>query len=172
MLTKENVKQLVRGFLHEACGYLGIDDSQIGIIYMPMPVQMMVALLKEADDIVIDTNLLAKVVEQNTYTILRNDIYRTAREIYQRRKHQAEGTQEDMKADEIDSYAFAYALSFLNGLSLIIPHRFVDDWCPRILYILNNEFHENCVLHSSPDRQFKGDLSIVLRKSKKYVKQN
>ena len=54
MLTTENVKQLVRGFLHEACGYLGIDDSQIGIIYMPMPVQMMVALLKEADDIVID----------------------------------------------------------------------------------------------------------------------
>lgn len=48
MLTKENVKQLVRGFLHEACGYLGIDDSQIGIIYMPMPVQMMmVALLKK-----------------------------------------------------------------------------------------------------------------------------
>ena len=37
MLTKENVKQLVRGFLHESCGYLGIDDSQIGIIYMPMP---------------------------------------------------------------------------------------------------------------------------------------
>ena len=37
MLTKENVKQLVRGFLHEACGYLGINDSQIGIIYMPMP---------------------------------------------------------------------------------------------------------------------------------------
>lgn len=26
MLTTENVKQLVRGFLHEACGYLGIDD--------------------------------------------------------------------------------------------------------------------------------------------------
>ena len=167
MLTKENVKQLVRGFLHEACGYLGIDDSQIGIIYMPMPVQMMmVALLKEADVIVIDTNLLAKVVEQNTYTILRNDIYRTAREICQRRKHQAEGTQEDMKADEIDSYAFAYALSFLNGLSLIIPHRFVDDWCPRILYILNNEFHENCVLHSSPDRQFKGEFIYRAKKIK------
>lgn len=31
MLTTENVKQLVRGFLHEACGYLGIDDSLIGI---------------------------------------------------------------------------------------------------------------------------------------------
>ena len=100
MLTKENVKQLVRGFLHEACGYLGIDDSQIGIIYMPMPVSMMmVMLLKDSDDIVIDNKLLADVVEQNTYTKLRFEIYRVAREIYQRRKHQAEGTQEDIKAD-------------------------------------------------------------------------
>lgn len=64
MLTEKNVEQLVRGFLHEACGYLGINDSQIGIIYMPMPVQiMMVALLKESDDIVIDNKLLADVVE-------------------------------------------------------------------------------------------------------------
>lgn len=85
MLTKENVKQLVRGFLHEACGYLGIDDSQIGIIYMPMPVQMMVALLKEADDIVIDTNLLAKVVEQNTYTnIVLQERYISAESIKQK----------------------------------------------------------------------------------------
>lgn len=69
MLTTENVKQLVRGFLHEACGYLGIDDSQIGICYVPMPVQMMmVMLLKDSDDIVIDNKLLADVVEQNTYT--------------------------------------------------------------------------------------------------------
>lgn len=83
MLTKKNVEQLVRGFLHEACGYLGINDSQIGIIYKPMPVQMMmVALLKESDDIVIDTNLLAKVVKQNTYTILRIDIYIVLQERY------------------------------------------------------------------------------------------
>ena len=62
MLTTENVKQLVRGFLHEACGYLGIDDSQIGICYVPMPVQMMmVMLLKDSDDIVIDNKLLADV---------------------------------------------------------------------------------------------------------------
>ena len=45
MLTKENVKQLVRGFLHESCGYLGIDDSQIGICYVPMPVSMMMVML-------------------------------------------------------------------------------------------------------------------------------
>lgn len=45
MLTKENVKQLVRGFLHEPCGYLGIDDSQIGICYVPMPVSMMMVML-------------------------------------------------------------------------------------------------------------------------------
>lgn len=73
MLTKENVKQLVRGFLHEACGYLGIDDSLIGICYVPMPVQMMmVMLLKDSDDIVIDNKLLADVVEQNIYTKLRS----------------------------------------------------------------------------------------------------
>lgn len=109
MLTTENVKQLVRGFLHEACGYLGIDDSLIGICYVPMPVQMMM-LLKDSDDIVIDNKLLADVVEQNIYTKLRFEIYRVAREIYQRRKHQAEGTQEDIKADTKDAYAFAYAL--------------------------------------------------------------
>ena len=45
MLTTENVKQLVRGFLHEACGYLGINDSQIGICYEPMPVSMMMVML-------------------------------------------------------------------------------------------------------------------------------
>lgn len=167
MLTKENVKQLVRGFLHEACGYLGINDSQIGIIYMPMPVSMMMVMLhKHSDDIVIDTNLLAKVVEQNTYTILRNDIYRTAREIYQRRKHQAEGTQEDIKADTNDAYAFAYALCFLNGLRMTIPHQIVDECHPRILHILNNEFHENCVLHSVPDPQFKGEFCYRAKKAK------
>ena len=65
MLTKENVKQLVRGFLHESCGYLGIDDTQIGICYVPMPVSMMmVMLLKDSDDIVIDNKLLAAVVGQ------------------------------------------------------------------------------------------------------------
>ena len=167
MLTKENVKQLLRGFLHEACGYLGINDTQIGIGYMAMPVPtMMVLLLKESDDIFIDTNLLAKVVENNTYTSLRLEIYRVAREIYQRRKHQAEGTQEDIKADANDAYAFAYALSFLNGLSVIIPRQFVDDWHPRILHILNNEFHENCVLHSVPDPQFKGEFCYRAKKTK------
>lgn len=167
MLTKENVKQLVRGFLHEACGYLGINDTQISIGYMAMPVPtMMVLLLKESDDIFIDTNLLAKVVENNTYTSLRLEIYRVAREIYQRRKHQAEGTQEDIKADENDAYAFAYALIFLNGLSMIIPRQFVDDWHPRILHILNNEFHENCVLHSVPDPQFKGEFCYRAKKTK------
>lgn len=167
MLTKENIKQLVRGFLHEACRYLGINDSQISIGYMPIPVpMMMVMLLKESDDIVIDTNLLANVIERNTYTTLRIDIYSVAREIYQRRKHQAEGTQEDLKADEIDAWAFAYALCFLNGLSMIIPHQFVDDWHPRILHILNNEFHENCVLHSVPDPQFKGEFCYRAKKTK------
>ena len=108
MLTGKNVKQLVREFLHEACGYLGINDSQIDIIYMTMPIQMMmVMLLKDSDDIVIDNKLLADVKEQNTYTKLRFEIYRVAREIYQRRKHQAEGTQEDIKADTNDAYAFA-----------------------------------------------------------------
>ncbi|OZT04037.1 hypothetical protein [Prevotella sp. 885] len=162
MLTKDNIKQLVREFLREACGYLGINASQISISYMPIPVPtMMVMLLKESDDIVINTNLLKKVVECNTYTILRNDIYRTAREIYQRRKRQAEGTQDDIKADEIDAYAFAYALCFLNGLSIIIPHQFVDAWHPRILHILNNEFHENCVLHSVPDPKFIGEFWLT-----------
>ena len=45
MLTKENVKQLVRGFLHESCGYLGIDDFQIGICYVPMPVPIMMVTI-------------------------------------------------------------------------------------------------------------------------------
>ncbi len=167
MLTKENVKQLVRGFLHEACGYLGINDTQISIGYMAMPVPtMMVLLLKDSDDIFIDTNLLAKVVENNTYTSLRLEIYRVAREIYQRRKHQAEGTQEDIKADANDAYAFAYALSFLNGLSVIIPRLFADDWCPRILYILNDEFHENCVLHSFPDSHFNDEFCYRAKKTK------
>lgn len=68
MLTKENIKQLVRGFLHEACRYLGINDSQISIGYMPIPVPIKnVMLLKESDVIVIDTNLLANVIERNTY---------------------------------------------------------------------------------------------------------
>lgn len=81
MLTGKNVKQLVREFLHEACGYLGINDSQIDIIYMPMPVQMMMVMLhKDSDDIVIDNKLLADVEEQNTYTKLRFEIYRVARE--------------------------------------------------------------------------------------------
>ena len=146
MLTKEKLKQLVRRFLHEACGYLGINDTQISIGYMPMPVSMMmVMLLKDSDDIVIDNKLLADVVEQNTYTKLRFEIYRVAREIYQRRKHQAEGTQEDIKADVNDAYAFAYALIFLNGLRMIIPHQIVDECQPRNLHILNNECHENCV---------------------------
>lgn len=167
MLTTENVKQLVRGFLHESCGYLGIDDFQIGICYVPMPVPiMMVMLLKDSDDIVIDNKLLADVVEQNIYTKLRFEIYRVAREIYQRRKHQAEGTQEDIKADANDAYAFAYALSFLNGLSMIIPHQIIDECHPRILHILNNEFHENCVLHSVPDPQFKGEFIYRAKKTK------
>ena len=132
---------------------------------MPVPT-MMVLLLKESDDIFIDTNLLAKVVENNTYTSLRLEIYRVAREIYQRRKHQAEGTQEDIKADANDAYAFAYALSFLNGLSVIIPRLFADDWCPRILYILNDEFHENCVLHSFPDSHFNDEFCYRAKKTK------
>ena len=132
---------------------------------MPVPT-MMVLLLKDSDDIFIDTNLLAKVVENNTYTSLRLEIYRVAREIYQRRKHQAEGTQEDIKADANDAYAFAYALSFLNGLSVIIPRLFADDWCPRILYILNDEFHENCVLHSFPDSHFNDEFCYRAKKTK------
>ena len=56
-----------------------------------MPVSMMmVMLLKDSDDIVIDNKLLTDVIERNTYTTLRIEIYRVAREIYQRRKHQFE----------------------------------------------------------------------------------
>lgn len=167
MLTKENVKQLVRGFLHESCGYLGINDSLISIGYMPMPVSMMmVMLLKDSDDIVIDNKLLANVIERNTYTTLRIEIYRVAREIYQRRKHQVEGTQEDIKADVNDAYAFAYALIFLNGLGMIIHHQIVDECNPRILHILNDEFHENCVLHSFPDPHFNGEFCYRAKKTK------
>lgn len=167
MLTKEKLKQLVRRFLHEACGYLGINDTQISIGYVAMPVPTkMVLLLKESDVIFIDTNLLAKVVENTTYTSLRLEIYRVAREIYQRRIHQAGGICNDTKADEIDSYAFAYALSFLNGLSIIIPRQFAGDWCPRILHILNEEFNENCVLHSFPDSHFNGEFCYRAKKRK------
>lgn len=61
MLTKDSINLLVHGFLHDACSHLGIDDSQINISYMPMPVPMMlVMLLKDTDDIVIDTSILAK----------------------------------------------------------------------------------------------------------------
>ena len=176
MLTKENVKQLVRGFLHEACGYLGINDTQISIGYMPMPVSMMmVMLLKDSDDIVIDNKLLADVVEQNTYTKLRFEIYRVTREIYQRRKHQAEGTQEDIKADVNDAYAFAYALIFLNGLRMIIPL-----YLTRLLMNVILEFFTYSTMSFmrivcyilSPIRNLKENFVIVQKRQKKHVWQN
>lgn len=49
---------------------------------------------------------------------------------------------------------------------MIIPHQIVDDWHPRILHILNNEFHENCVLHSYPDQQSNGELWYRAKKTK------
>lgn len=172
MLTKDSINLLVHGFLHDACSHLGIDDSQINISYMPMPVPMMlVMLLKDTDDIVIDTSILAKIAEKNTYSILRNDIYRTAREIYQRRKHKAEGTHVDKEVDAIDAYAFTYALSFLNGLSFIIPKLMIDKLQPKILQILNEEFHEDCILHSTPDWQFKDEFIYRIKKTKKAHKE-
>lgn len=172
MLTKDSINLLVHGFLHDACSHLGIDDSQINICYMPMPVPMMlVMLLKDSDDIVIDTSILAKIAENNTYTILRNDVYRVAREIYQRRKHKAEGTHVDKEVDAIDAYAFMYALSFLNGLSVIIPKQMIDKLQPKILQILNEEFHEDCILHSTPDWQFKDEFIYRIKKTKKAHKE-
>ena len=44
MLTKDSINLLVHGFLHDACSHLGIDDSQINISYMPMPVPMMLVM--------------------------------------------------------------------------------------------------------------------------------
>lgn len=49
---------------------------------------------------------------------------------------------------------------------MIIPHQIVDECHPRILHILNNEFHENCVLHSVPDPQFKGEFCYRAKKTK------
>lgn len=166
MLTKDNIKSLVRVFLHEACGYLEIDDSQINIDYIPMPFPRMMQL-KELDDIVVDTNMLAKVAENNCYTILRSDVYRIARKIYQRRKHCAEGTCEDYETDMIDADAFMYALCFLNGLSMIIPRQQLDKLYSKILQILNEEFQENCVLHAMPDSQFKGMFRYRAKKTSK-----
>lgn len=168
MFTKENIEQLVHGFLHEACVYLGIDDSQINIVYTPMPAPaMMVMLLKESDDIVVDTNMLANVVKSNTFTILRSDVYCTARKIYQRRKHRAEGTCGNDETDKNDAYAFMYALCFLNGLRMVIPWQLLDKLHPKILQILNEEFQENCVLHTMPDSQFKGMYCCHAKKTPK-----
>ena len=166
MLDKDSVKEIVRGFLREACSYLGINDSSITIAYMAMPVQMMMVMLfKGSDDIVIDTNMLQRIVHDNTYTVLRNDCYRVVREIYQRRKHLAEGTVPNNTDDTADALAFSYALSFLNGLAIPIPLQFVNEMEKRIPQILNSEFHENCILHASPDPQFKGVMQYRAKKN-------
>lgn len=171
MLNKGNIKKLVRAFLHEACGYLGIDDSQIGIAYMPMPVPiMMVMLLKEADVIAIDTNILNKVAQSNSYTTLRSEVYRVSRELYQRRKSVAERTDVDDKTKALDAWAFAYALCFLNGLNLTIPHLFAEELESKMLHILNEEFEENCILHAMPDLQLQGENRYRIKKTKEAQK--
>jgi hypothetical protein len=166
MLNKNDIKKLVRCFLHEACGYLEIDDSQIPIAYMPMPVSlMMVMLLKDADAIVIDTNILNAIARKNWYTLLRIDVYRVSRQIFQRRKHQATGIDIDEDTNAKDAQAFAYALCFLNGLCITIPKAH-QELTPMIRSILNDEFHEDCVLHFSPDPQFPGEFSYRTKKTK------
>lgn len=167
MLSKDNIKQMVRGFLHEACGYLGIDDTKISIAYMPMPFPtMMVMLLKESDDIVIDTNILKYFAQGNKYTVLRSEVYRVSREIFQRRKQQSEGIKVDDQTNANDALAFAYALCFLNGLFIPIPQEIAKDLEPIILHILNDEFLENCILHKLPEPQYPGVFSYRAKKTK------
>lgn len=163
MLQKGEVIKLVRCFLHEACGYLGIDDSKISISYISMPAPMqMVMLLKDSDDIIIDTNMLYCIAQANRYSTLRMDVYRVSRELFQRRKQITEG----IEADAMDAIAFAYALSFLNGLGVVIPKNYTKELEPRIRHILNCEFQEHCLLHCSPDRMFPREFCYRAIKTK------
>jgi hypothetical protein len=126
----------------------------------------MVMLHKDANKIVINTNILNAIAKNNWYTVLRIEVYRVSREIYQRRKHDGNGIDIDNDANAKDAQAFAYALCFLNGLCITIP-KLAQELEPMILGILNDEFHESCVLHRSPDPQFIGEFRYRARKTKK-----
>lgn len=168
MLSYDNIKHLTRSFLKEACRYLGIDHSGIGIVYMPMPVHMrMVMLLRGADVIAVDTDMLAVIARNDCYTVLRHDVYRVARELYQRKCQKTDGKMRDEIVDDADAEAFSYALCFLNGLSIVIPHQFESELCPRIKRILCDEFKEDCDLHKIADRQFPGEFRYRAKKTEK-----
>lgn len=166
MLSFDNIKHLTRSFLKEACEYLGMDHSGIGIVYMPMPVHMrLIMLLRDADVIAVDKGMLADIARRDCYTVLRHDVYRAARELYQRQCHKSDGKIQDEKEEAADAEAFSYALCFLYGLSIVIPHQFESDLVPRIERILCDEFNEDCILYKIADTQFPGEFRYRARKA-------
>ena len=173
MLDREQIESLVRGFFHEACQYLNINDQEISINYLPMPVFMRLLLLqKDADSIVINTNMLDHFVKRNSYTPLRAEVYHAARDIYNRRKYIVNEKTATPKEIEMDGYAFAYAMCMLLGLRMPIPSLPEKESVIRgIKRIVNEEFSENCVLCKTPSRLFKGEFEYYLRKTQQKHKE-
>ena len=171
MSNKQLINQLVLKFLHESCAFLGVDDSQIGISFLQMPFKTsMVFLLKESDDIVIDTNFINKIVDDNIYDELRTRVYIVSRQIYQRRKMVAADGINNTESNELDSKAFALALCMLNGIKVRIPTDLKKDLEPNMLRILDCEFKENCQLFSESDPDSPNVLLYKIKKTKKAQK--
>lgn len=167
MLSGKELSLLVRGFFHEACRHLNIDDREIDIAYMPMPVSTQIMLLfKETDAIVVDTNMLYNFAKRNWYTPIRAEAYYVARGLYNRRRDVTNGETSVQKEVTIDNYAFSYALCMLLGLHIVIPSPLIKEGIgKRIERIVNEEFSEDCVLYRAPSQQFKGEFEYYLKKN-------
>lgn len=169
MLNNENIRVIVRSYLHEACQHLGIDDTAVPVKFMAMPVTTtLILLLKEADVVVIDTNLLSKFISASSFTPIRMEIYEIARDIFNRKKakeHGASFTERDLFVDRM---SFAYTLGMLKGLRLPVPPiPEKDDILNCIVQIVNDEFHEDCMLGSVPSRSVPGEKDYFLKKQAK-----
>lgn len=173
MLSKENIRGLVRSYLHEACQYLGIDDTTIIVQFMAMPITTtLTLLLKKADVVVVDTNMLSKFMSTTSFTPARMEIYEIARDIFNRNREMKYGISLTEQERFVDRMGFAYTLGLLKGLRMPIPSLpEKEDILKRIEQIANNEFHEDCVLSSAPSQSIPGEKDYFLKKQAKALKE-
>lgn len=169
MLSKEDIKSLIRSYFHDACQYLGIDDTTIPVLFIWPPIPTYPILLhQEADIVFIDTNIVSELMSKLLLTPIRMNVYAVARALFNRNRKEKYDKKPIDFEQVIDCMGFAYTLSMLKGLRLPIPPFFVKEGLmKRIEQIANDEFHEDCILSSEPSPSGPGERDYFLKKRTK-----
>ncbi len=132
----KDIKDIIQAHIVDACEWLNMDASNIGIRIDNLDNMFLPYILSEAEDtIYFKASFLEQYSNAKQYTPIRHATYCLVRQIWQRKNGQNPLHETSLE----DSTSFAIALELVQGLML--DYRVAEPFKERIEHILKNELN-------------------------------